>query len=107
MTESPAQRALTASTASLAVAGACLVLFIPPLLERTLDSVLRVVLVATTMAVAQLLHWVFLGMGARRLGRRVAGWVALSVLLFPVGSVAALILLAWFGDEVNAPAAAA
>jgi hypothetical protein len=41
------------------------------------------------------------------MGRSMAGWVALSVLLFPVGSAAALIVLSWLGDEAGAPEPAA
>ena len=99
MSNSPSQRALAASTVCLVISVACVAAFLPPMLDRTLDSVLRTVLVGATLAASQLLHWVFLGIGARRAGRSVTGWVALAVLLFPIGGVAALILLSWFGDE--------
>jgi len=99
MSDSPSQRALAASTVCLIISVACVAAFLPPMLERTLESILRTALVGTTLAVSQLLHWVFLGIGARRAGRSAAGWVALAVLLFPIGGVAALILLSWFGDE--------
>ncbi len=104
--ESPADKALSAATAALVVAVACIAMFLPPLLARTTESVLRTVLVALTLALACLMHWVFVGIAARRLGRSVAGWVALSLLLFPVGSAAALILLGWFRSEAEAPATA-
>lgn len=107
MPDTPAQRALGASTVALIVACAGIAAFLPPLLEATLASVLRIVLMGCAIAVGLLLHWVFLAIGARRLGRSVAGWVALSVFLFPIGGVAALILLSFFGDEaVAAPAPA-
>ena len=104
MNESPAQRALTAATVSLAVAVACIAMFLPPLAAHTVDSVLRTVAVGLLLACALLLHFVFLGIAASRMGRSVASWVALSLLLFPIGSAAALILLNWFGDEAAAPA---
>jgi len=104
MAETPAQRALTAATVSLVVAAGCLALLIPPLSAVTLGSVLRTVIVSLTLASALLLHWVFLAIAARRLGRSVGGWVGLSVLLCPVGSAAALILLAWFRSESETPA---
>jgi hypothetical protein len=108
MTESPAQRALTASTVSLAVALACLVMFLPPWVDQTLSSVLRTVLTALVLALSVLLHWVFLGIVARRMERSTGGWVGLSVLLFPIGSAAALILLSWLAhDTVAAPPAPA
>ncbi len=103
MTESPVQRALTAATLALAVAVACIAMFLPPLAAHTVDSVLRVVAIALVLACAILLHAVFLGIAARRMGRSVVRWVALSLLLFPIGSAAALILLNWFSDDATAP----
>jgi drug/metabolite transporter (DMT)-like permease len=106
--ETPAQRALNASTVSLVAAVACLLLFLPPFFERYLTTPAALAANGLTLAAALLLHWVFLGIGARRLGRSVAGWVALAVVLFPVGGAAALILLTWFGEEAgdSAPAVA-
>ena len=104
MTESPAQRALTAATVSLLLAVGCIAMFLPPLGAHTVDSVLRTVATALVLACALLLHFVFVGIAASRLGRSVASWVSLSVLLFPIGSAAALILLNWFGDEAASPA---
>jgi hypothetical protein len=105
MNSGSAQRALGASGASLLVAVGCLVLFLPPMLERTTASVPLVVFVAMALAAALLLHWVFLGIAARRMGRTVAGWVGLAVLLFPIGGVAALMLLSFFVDEAQLDAA--
>ena len=99
MQESPAQRALTASGVALALALTAIALFLPPLAEATLASVLRVVGTGLALAIGLLLHWVFLGIAAHRMGRSRGGWVGLAVLLFPVGSVAALVLLSWFAHE--------
>ncbi len=104
MTETPAQRAHAAASVSLVIAVACIVMFLPPLGTQTTGSVLRTVFTALVLAVAALLHWVFLAIAAHRMGRSVPGWVALSALLFPVGSAAALILLGWLGDEPGVPA---
>ena len=106
MKESLEQRALTASTLALIAAVACMAMFLPPLLERTLTSPLRTVATALALVVALLLHWVYLAIGARRMGRSAAGWVGLSVVIFPEGSAAALILLHGFSDEARAPAVA-
>jgi len=106
MSETPAQNALAAATVALIVACGSLALFLPPMLDSTLSSVPRIVSVALVLLTAQVLHWAFLGVAARRLERSVAGWVALSVLLFPIGSIAALILLAWLGEDRNLPAPA-
>jgi hypothetical protein len=106
MNPSSGQRALAASTAALVVCVACIVTFLPPLAERTLASLPLTALIGLVIAVALPLHWVFLGVAARRLGRSVPGWVALAVVLFPVGGAAALILLSWFEDEQAAPSSA-
>jgi cytochrome c oxidase assembly factor CtaG len=104
--ESAAQRALAVSTAALALAVACVLAFMPTLFERFLVTPLRTSLVALLLAAAALLHWAFLGIGVRRLGRPLAGWLALAVLLFPIGGAAALMLLAWLEDEPPQPLAA-
>lgn len=105
MNESPEQRALTASTLALVAAMVCIAMFLPPLVERTIATPLRSVATGVALAIALLLHWVFLAIGARRMGRSAAGWVGLSVVIFPIGSAAALILLNWFSDEARAPRA--
>lgn len=102
--ESPAQRALNASTLALVVAVVALLLFLPPFFERYLTAVPFIVGNALVLSTAMLLHWVFLAIGARRMQRSVAGWVTLAVALFPIGGAAALILLGWFGDEPGAAA---
>lgn len=93
MHETPAQRALTASTAALVVAVACIAMFLPPLVDHTVRSVLRTVFVGLALTAGLVLHWAYLAIAAHRLGRSVAGWLALSVLLLPVGSAAALMVL--------------
>lgn len=107
MTDTPAQRALATSTLALLVAIGCIVLFLPPLVGHTVASVPRTVVVGLLLAGAIGLHWVYLGIAASRLARSVAGWVALAVLLFPIGGAMALILLGWFDDERAPPQAAA
>jgi hypothetical protein len=102
MPEIPAQRALAASTLALVVALGCIVMLLPPMVEQTMASVPRLVAVGLVLACAVGLHWVFLGVGARRITRSVAGWVAPAVLLFPIGGVMALILLNWIGNEAAA-----
>ena len=102
MNESPAQRALAASSAALVVALACLLTFMPSVFERVLATALGVVVIGAVLATAVILHWAFLGIGVHRLGRSLPGWLALAVLLFPIGGVAALILLGWLSDEDHA-----
>lgn len=100
--ESPGRSALGASAVALVVAVGCIATFLPPLVERTTATPLRAAATGAVLACAMLLHWVFLGIGARRLRRSVAGWLALAVLLFPIGSAMALILLGWFDGEASA-----
>lgn len=89
-----AQRALADSALALLAACAAVAMFLPPLAAATLASVPRSVVAGLTIALAMPLHWLFLGVAARRFGRSVAAWVGMAVLLFPVGGAAALILLA-------------
>ncbi|MCY7316498.1 MAG: hypothetical protein LH480_13010 [Rubrivivax sp.] len=103
MTDGPQQRALAAATLALLVALTCIALFLPPLAQHTLATAWHSALTALALAAALLLHWVFLGVAARRMARSVVGWTSLSVLLFPVGSVVALILLDWLRDEQQLP----
>jgi hypothetical protein len=98
MNESPEQRALAASTVALLVALVSLGLFVPPLLNKVLGTPLHQVANALVLSGAMLLHWVFMGIAARRMQRSVLGWVGLS-LLFPIGGALALILLSWFNAE--------
>jgi hypothetical protein len=106
MTETPAQRALTAASLALTVAIAAIVMFLPPLSAATQSSVLRAAATALVLGVAVVLHWVFVGIAAHRLQRSLRFWVGLAVLLFPIGSAAALILLSWFTGEGASPAPA-
>ncbi len=94
----PGTWVLQAASASLVAALACVALFLPPLLDDTIATPLRGAATGAALGVTLLLHWIFLGMAARRLRRSVPAWVGLSVLVFPVGSVLSLVLLGWFAD---------
>jgi predicted ABC-type exoprotein transport system permease subunit len=94
-----ARRALADSTLALIAACAAIAMFLPPMLTATVASVPRTVAVALVIALALPLHWILLGIAARRMDRSVAAWVGGAVLLFPVGGAAALILLSWLLDE--------
>lgn len=96
-----AQRALTDAAIALLVACAGIAMFLPPMGAATTASVVRTVVVGLAVAAAIPLHWTFLAIGARRMGQRVVPWVALAVLLFPVGAFAALVLLGWFTREAQ------
>jgi len=99
-TPSPhARRPLAAAAASLAVAGAALACLLPPLNERLFDYVALTVAVSLALAVAIVLHLVFVGIAARRMGRSPLWWVLGALLLFPVASIVGLILVDWYADE--------
>lgn len=93
MQNTSARRALTDSALALLLACAALAALLPPLAAGTAASPLRAWAAGLGVLLAMPLHWHWLAAGTRRLGLPVRGWLALSVLLFPVGGAAALILL--------------
>jgi hypothetical protein len=103
MVSKSARRALADSALALVAACAAIAMFLPPMVTTTVASVPRTVALGLVIALAMPLHWVLLGIAAKRMDRPVAGWVAGAVLLFPVGGAAALILLAWLIDESGQP----
>lgn len=102
-----AQRALADSALALLAACVAITMFLPPLATATLASVPRAVAAGLTLLLALPLHWLYVAIAARRLGRPVAAWVGMAVLLFPVGGAAALILLAGLLHQHEPRAAAA
>jgi predicted ABC-type exoprotein transport system permease subunit len=98
MPETAARQALVASTIALLATVACIAMFLPPLVQHTTASVLRIVLLGLGILVGLFAHWIYLGRAASRLGRSVLGWVLLAVLLFPLGGAAALMLLSSSAD---------
>jgi amino acid transporter len=99
MHDSPARRAVTSATLSLVVCAACMVAFLPPMANATLASMPQTVLLGVALATSLVLHWVFIGLAAHRMARSVPFWLGFSVLLFPIGSVATLVLLGWLLEE--------
>lgn len=89
-----ALRALADSALALLAACGAIAMFLPPMVAATAASLPRAVAAGLAIALAMPLHWLYLGIAARRMGRSVTGWVGMAVLLFPVGGAAALILLA-------------
>jgi hypothetical protein len=94
-----AHRALADSALALLAGCVGVAMFLPPLAVGTAASLPRSVVAGLVVALALPLHWIFLAIGARRMGASVPGWVGLSVALFPVGGAAALILLGGLLDE--------
>lgn len=99
-----AQHAINAAALALVVFGAGVAAFLPPLNQTTLASPLLSILVGVAIAVALLLHLVFVGIAARRVRRNPVLWVLIALLTFPVGSVIGLVLFEFFEAEVRAEA---
>ncbi|NGZ88421.1 hypothetical protein [Duganella aceris] len=79
--------------------------FLPPLLQHTRQSVLLMIAAGLGIAISLILHLIFIGMAAKRLGRSPALWVIVALCGFPIASIIGLILFEWFSDEENqAPA---
>jgi hypothetical protein len=107
MPPTPAQRAVSAALLSLVAFGGCFYFLLSGTLGTTWQSVPAPAVLGIGMCVALFLHWFFVGLAAQRLGRSVWGWVTLSVLLFPIASITALILYHWLERERGSPPAAA
>jgi uncharacterized membrane protein len=99
----PSDEPVAAATLSLIAFAGCIVPFFPPFLERTLASVLLIVVLGLCLTVALVLHVVFVAIAARQARRSAALWVILTVLFFPVGSIVGLILFEWYHRDGSAP----
>ena len=102
MSDRLAAPAISASAVALLLFAAGVAMFMPPLVDETVQSVPRTVLFGLVIAASLVLHFIFLGIAVRRQGRRVVPWVGLALLFLPVGSIVALVLLAWHDGESRA-----
>ena len=101
MQVSRAHQPIVAASVSLLAFGGCVAAFLPPLNQQTLESLPLTVALGIALAVSLILHFVFVGIAAQRLGRSVWGWVILALLLFPIASIVGPILFEWFSEEQN------
>ncbi len=99
MSSPSASRAVTASGFALLVWGACVLMFLPPFVQSTVQSIPKMALLGIAISCSLVLHLVFLGIAAKRAGRTPALWVLLAILLMPIGSIVGLILFSWFDEE--------
>ncbi|MDQ2734536.1 MAG: hypothetical protein M3Y55_06010 [Pseudomonadota bacterium] len=97
---SHARQPVAAAAVSLIAWGACVAAFLPPFNAQA-NSVPLTVLLGLAIAVTLVLHLVFVGIAAHRLGHSSGKWVALALVTFPIGSIVGLILLEWFDEERN------
>ena len=96
-----AQQPIAAAAVTLVVCALCIAAFLPPLNKYTTASVPLVILAGLGIAVSAILHLIFVGMAAKRLGRSPALWVVITVCGFPIVSIIGLILFEWFSDAEN------
>jgi len=101
MQMSRAHQPIVAASVSLLAFGGCIAAFLPPLNQQTLQSIPLMVALGIALAVSFILHLVFVGIAAQRLGRSAWGWVILALLFFPIASIVGLILFEWFSEEKN------
>ena len=101
MQASRARQPIVAASASLLAFGGCVAALLPPLNHQTLESLPLTVALGIALAVSLILHFVFVGIAAQRLGRSALWWVILSLVLFPIASIVGLILFEWFSEEQN------
>lgn len=99
MTDHRASSALTSAALALLVGAMCGALLLPPMVQAVPALPFARASLLFTLGLAALAHWFFLVRAASRMGRHVPGWLALSVLLFPIGSAAALVMLGWLQHE--------
>ncbi|SHN30624.1 hypothetical protein SAMN05192549_10785 [Duganella sacchari] len=80
--------------------------FLPPLFQKyTSQSVLLIIAAGIGIFVCLVLHLIFIGIAARRLGRSPVLWVLVSLLFLPLASIIGLILFEWFSEEQKQAAA--
>lgn len=99
-----AQPAIAGAAVSLIAFGAGVAAFMPPWNAHTLASPLMATLAGIAIAVALLLHLIFVGIAARRVQRNPTMWVVLALLTLPIGSIVGLVLFEFFDAEERAGA---
>jgi quinol-cytochrome oxidoreductase complex cytochrome b subunit len=99
MTNREAANAATSSAVALFAFAGGVMSFVPPWLDTTVASVPRCIFFGLVIAVSFVLHFVYLGITVRRLGRNVIGWVILAVLTFPIASIVGLVVFGWRQSE--------
>ena len=94
-----AQQPIAAAAVTLVVWVICVAAFLPPLNTHIMDSVPLMIVAGLGIAVSLVLHLIFIGMAAKRLGRSVVLWVIVALCFLPVASIVGLILFEWFSEQ--------
>ncbi len=97
----PTERSYQVSITGFVVALLAIACFIPPLSRYAGadQNVLIAIALGLTIGAAYCAHFIFLGMTIARMHRSVIGWLALAILLGPLGSILALVVLGFQGAE--------
>ncbi|SEN98718.1 hypothetical protein SAMN05428959_10432 [Duganella sp. CF517] len=96
-----AQQPIAAAAVTLVIWIGCIASFLPPLVKHTTNSVPLMIVAGLGIAVSAILHLIFVGVAAKRLGRSPTLWVVVALCGFPIASIIGLILFEWFSDEQN------
>ena len=100
-----AQQPIAAAAVTLVLWVACVAAFLPPLVHHTTQSVLLMIAAGIGICVCYVLHLVFVGIAASRLGRSPLLWVIVSACFMPVASIIGLIIFEWFSEQEKQAAA--
>lgn len=100
-----AQQPIAAAAVTLVLWIACVASYLPPLVQHTTQSVLLMIATGIGILVCYVLHLVFVGIAARRLGRSPLLWVIVSAIFMPIASIIGLIIFEWFSEQDKQAAA--
>jgi len=100
-----AQQPIAAAAVTLVLWIACVASYLPPLVQHTTKSVLLMIATGIGILVCYVLHLVFVGIAAKRLGRSPALWVIVSAVFMPIASIIGLIIFEWFSEQEKQAAA--
>ena len=99
MLDQRARNAVSASAVTLVLTAVSGAFFLQPLHRYISHSTAMIALIGLLCCISMVMHFFFVGLAARRLGRNAALWVVLAILFFPITSIVGLVLLEWFSDE--------
>ncbi|TFW30944.1 hypothetical protein [Duganella callida] len=100
-----AQQPIAAAAVTLVLWILCVAAFLPPLLQHTLGSLLLTIAAGIGIAICLVLHLIFIGIAASRLGRSPVLWVVIGLMFMPIASIIGLIMFEWFSDQEKQAAA--
>ncbi|WP_373991337.1 hypothetical protein [Duganella sp. BuS-21] len=100
-----AQPAIAAAAVTLVLWIFGVAAFLPPLSHYTLQSLPLIIVAGIGIFICLVLHLVFIGIAAKRLGRSPVLWVLVALCTLPLASIIGLILFEWFSEQAKEAAA--